>query len=260
MTLNDSDRVCIIGAQRRNVSAAQWEHPAFLFRDGTSVVRHGLPPSTKVLVFTRFTKHHVFYALTAEAKRRGITIIPGLTSTGRLKTLLEQFTFPIRPTKQKEGSMTATIQTEMSNRSTTPVTVTEPPPRLVRRRTPTAPRRRYPRQYLSTLIRQHASRVHEKTFVEDMVALAAAEGVAVTRKQVYMARYHILAAGTLQGLKGRQTAASAAQTVTPPRHDAASDAVQLLDNAIAAIQLVREKVEQDRSTRLQVEAALRNLL
>lgn len=81
----------IVGGRTTNWTEEMRRHPQLLFWDSTDpkTYKKDIPSNTRAILITRFTSHGMEKKLRDEAKRRGIAIIPGLSSTGDVRAHLQ---------------------------------------------------------------------------------------------------------------------------------------------------------------------------
>lgn len=93
--LDNGGKVVVIGARQSNVGDL-WNHPQIVFMDGEDATKRGLPANARGVLFTRFMNHSSFGAIVAEARKRNMTIFP-VQGTGELKTTLNQLIAEAKP-------------------------------------------------------------------------------------------------------------------------------------------------------------------
>jgi hypothetical protein len=220
-------RIVVIGARRSNLPDL-WDDPRLLVLSSDEVARRGLPAQTAALVFTKFLRHSSYYSAIEEAKKRGIRIIPGPIGTGQLKSTLTQLLLEMPPRALLPPPFDP-FPDPIPSMTPAPIKPDPPaPPGPIKRGDTIAWIRAYMQQ------RPDAKRI-------DILNAAKAAGFNASSSQA--AYYAIKNQRPARGAKTRRSAPSAA-----PSND--HSLVTLIDEAMAALQLVREAaIAHERTTK-----------
>lgn len=238
--LSNGGVVVVIGARRSNVGDALWEHPQITYWESEQSSRKGLPTNTKAVIFTRFIGHATFASVVTEAKKRGITVFP-LTTTGELKKTLGAIVDGasrgrrptdedpvLRPQRLAAASLPKEIQMEAA---------------VVEQKD------KRPYGWLAARIKEclTAGRSAEAT----VAWFAAEHGHTISRDRVVSELARCRKIGKRR--RATSTPPVAAIPPLPPSRTRSSaspdDLVRLVDDAIAALQLVKEAAEKHATDR-----------
>lgn len=273
--LEHGGTLVVIGAKESNVGSELWRHPQLVFMDGVTAVKRGLPSNAKGVVFTRFMGHSDFAALVKEAKRRNITVFP-VQGTGALKRTISQCierkpappefpaTAPI-PVPPPLPIPSELITTAMpSAPAPTPAPTSDPEPTLTTWQaanllgvTPSA-----------IQLWGKTGKLHPLPEKQRRKTSNGKQALQVVYRQSeildFKARYTPRKFTPKAERKARKTVRrSPARTAPAPAsliQDASHDLIELVDNAIAALQLIREVASKSEAKKTELVKRFERML
>lgn len=232
--------VAVIGARRSNVGDDLWEHPRIAFLESEEAAKRGLPSNTRAVIFTRFMAHTTFAKVMKEARARQLVVYPHST-TGELKKQLQALVAGATPLAQRPPEPEP-IAPPATGPAYEEADVTGEDGR----------RHALPKGYLKAIIEQHPDEGPEDILMR-VRANGRATSLTSVKQCVYKYRGSKLA---LIGAPARKAGSAVTEAAMGTTTSAADDLVRLVDDAIAALQLVREAAVRQGADR----AALRETI
>ncbi len=248
--LRDGGVVTIIGARESN-APEYWKDPRCVFADGDAIAAKGLPSNTKAVIFTRWVGHQAFKTVLNETRRRNIKAFP-IQGTGALKrtlaALLEVPPVVEDSTVVPMGSE-RTVVPEFSPVETPAAPQAEPASgtTVADDEDTMVKQKEYKRGEVAAWVRD---RFVSGMKVADIMRAAEEEKVPFKESSISSAFFALKRGVPLPPKKGATAAPAIGLPPTAASTDGVGELVRLVDEAMSALQLVREaalKVQADRA-------------
>jgi hypothetical protein len=250
MQLTETGLAVVIGAMPGNLRPEHRNHPRILRMTSKEASRHALPQHAEAVLTTRFVSHKQILNVIQEAKTRGLSIWHQIT-THRLKEILDEL-LGTPPLDQAANAVAVATTPDPTPAPEAPLTPAAPEDHDMSRPT----RIRAPRGTVSAYVRKHADFTADiPSFeVDRLLGELRSQGLHATRKGVQSAFYKWRRIGTAAGLNPRPIAPAQA----PP--NGMAEVLAMLDDAIAALTLARERVASLPDPHQQIRDALQSFL
>jgi hypothetical protein len=230
--LQNGGKVLVVGARRSN-APEYWDHPQCVFLEGSDASARGIPANARAIVFTRFLSHSHFAPLVQEARDRHLTIFP-VQGTGQLKETLKMLLTKSEPKPESQ---------QIAPKPKPPVpllpspSIPDIPENIPAMNEPTTnspvQTRGHVKEYMKNLLKEKSD-----LRISEAVKLGVAAGH--NNSSLTSAFYALTRGKRVQKRAPRTRVASAPRA--QERAIESSSMIQTLDEAIAALQLVREEI------------------
>lgn len=217
-------KVLVVGGYDKSFREYR-DHPQLVFWTGDDVVnkyaRTDLPPNTKGVIVSRFTPHTLLHKVMKQARDKRATIFAPLADGEVKKKLDEIITIP----KGLEKKMIPT--------TIEPEEKTEP--KVMKPASENKLRKPAKGEIAAFVRRVHRPDTDSAGETTRILELMRSEGIEANRQTVYQA---------IWGLRKKPVQKSAQKSVQKEKKPDSSPLLKLIDDAMAAMQLVRDEIER----------------